>query len=165
MRGRYDERTLRRTGQMMIQRVSTDMNKEWINGTVVKGHGVASGRSDDSRFPCGTIRLQMPYFMERGIDLSQYWPGTLNVDIAPLTLTPKYSVFDGRIAWHPDFDERFVLSPVEIEIKDTKYAGLWYYPHPETKTEHFQRPSVVELLLPWIDGVAVGDFVAVKFSR
>jgi hypothetical protein len=135
---------------------------EWTKGIVVAGHGVASGRSGDRRFPGGTIAMQVPYFRERGIDLSGYWPGTLNVDLAPIAPSPVRPIFDGRIAWHPGFDERFVLMPIELEFKGARYAGLWYYPHPETKTEHFQRPTVVELLLPWIEGLGVGDTVRVK---
>jgi hypothetical protein len=138
---------------------------EWIKGVVVEGHGVASGRSGDPRFPGGTIAMQAPYFREHGIDLSAYWPGTLNVDLAPVIPSPAQPVFDGRIAWHPGFDERFLLMPIELEFKGASYAGLWYYPHPETKTEHFQRPTVVELLLPWIDGLRACDAVGVKFPK
>jgi hypothetical protein len=136
----------------------------WIRGVVVAGHGVASGRRGDPRFPGGTIAMQTPYFRERGIDLSAYWPGTLNVDLAPAEPIPTQPVFDGHIAWHPDFCERFVLMPVEVEFKGMRHRGLWYYPHPETKTEHFQRNGVVELLLPRIDGVQAGDTIAVKFA-
>ena len=28
-------------------------------------------------------------------------------------------------------------------------AGHIYYPHPDTKPEHFQQPDVLELLLPY----------------
>jgi hypothetical protein len=136
---------------------------EWISGIVVGGHGVASGRSGDPRFPGGTIAMQVPCFRERGVDLSTYWPGTLNVDLAPVVPSSTHPLFDGRIAWHPDFDERFVLTPVELEFNGFRYSGLWYYPHSDTKKEHFQRTTVVELLLPWIDGLRAGDVVAVRF--
>jgi hypothetical protein len=35
-------------------------------------------------------------------------------------------------------------------------AGLIYYPHPETKPEHFQAPDILELLLPFVDGLHYG---------
>jgi hypothetical protein len=133
-----------------------------LEGIVVSGYGVASGRGKDPRFTNGTIKMQQPFFLARGVDLSPYYPGTLNVDVAPLAPEPNGSVFDGFIRWHPDFNERFLLSPVEVDVKGRCYAGLWYYPHPETKTDHFQSSSVLELLLPWIDGLAVGDKIAVR---
>ncbi|HYD80188.1 MAG TPA: hypothetical protein VEC06_10300 [Paucimonas sp.] len=136
--------------------------EEWIPGIVVRGHGVASGASGDRRFPGGTIRLQKPFFQSRGIDLSAYWPGTVNIDLAPVEPVPRHPLFDERVAWFDGVEERFILSPAEIEIRGRRFAGLWYYPHPETKPEHFQAATVVELLLPWIDGLAAGDIVAVR---
>jgi hypothetical protein len=135
----------------------------WIEGRIVSGYGVASGRAGDARFPQGTIRMQLPHFLERGIDLSPYFPGTLNVDVTPAVPTPKGDVFDGLIHWHAGFNERFLLSSVEIEVKGSRHAGLWYYPHPDTKTDHFQQASVMELLLPWIDGSLAGETVRIRF--
>lgn len=137
----------------------------WLPGTVVAGHGVASGSGQDRRYPAGTIKLQQPFFLERGVDLSGYYPGTLNVDLAPLTPVPAKPQFDGVIRWFADIEERFLLSAVEIEAHGERHTGLWYYPHPETKPAHFQRSTVVELLLPWIDGLHVGDRVLVRFLR
>ena len=135
----------------------------WIQGVVVAGHGVASGTGQDRRYPAGTIRLQQPFFLERGIDLSGYFPGTLNVDLAPQTPPPAQPRFDGVIRWFEDLEERFLLSAVEVEAHGARHAGLWYYPHPDTKPAHFQRSTVVELLLPWIEGLRAGDRVSVRF--
>jgi hypothetical protein len=134
----------------------------WTQGVVVAGHGVASGAGQDRRYPAGTIRLQQPFFLERGIDLSGYYPGTLNVDLAPVVPAPRHPCFDGVIRWFEDLEERFILSPVEVEAKGARHAGLWYYPHPDTKPAHFQPGTVVELLLPWIDGLRPGDRVLVR---
>ncbi len=41
-----------------------------VNGLICKGHGVASGKSDNQRYPRGTLYEQLPYFKERGLDLS-----------------------------------------------------------------------------------------------
>jgi len=138
---------------------------DWINGTVIAGHGVASGRSYDSRYPGGTIRAQKPYFLARGVDLSAYFDGTLNVDLAPHVPAPKHCLFQGRIKWHPDIEELFMLAPIEAEVCGKIYAGLSYYPHPETKKEHFQPATVVELLLPWIEGVGAGSPVKLRFLQ
>jgi hypothetical protein len=35
-------------------------------------------------------------------------------------------------------------------------GGYIYWPHPETKPEHFQDPHTVEILAPGLDGVADG---------
>lgn len=134
----------------------------WLNGIVVAGYGVASGRGKDARFPIGTIREQMPFFRARGVDLSPYFPGTLNVDLAPLVPAPSGAVFDGVLRWRADIEERFLLSLAQVELGGRVHRGLWYYPDPLTKREHFQKDSVVELLLPRIEGLAPGVAIKVK---
>lgn len=106
--------------------------------------------------------MQQPFFLERGIDLSHYFSGTLNVDVAPHTPIPEEPFFDGVIKWFRDIEERFILSRVVIQVSGRQYSGLWYYPHPETKPDHFQHDTVVELLLPWIDGLKVGSQILVR---
>jgi hypothetical protein len=144
------------------QAMQSSSTRNWIPGTVVAGYGVASGTGQDRRYPAGTIQLQQPFFLERGIDLSGYYPGTLNVDLAPVVAVPQHPCFDGVIRWFENLEERFLLSPVEIEAGGARHAGLWYYPHPETKPAHFQRSTVVELLLPKLAGIQAGDKVVVR---
>lgn len=141
-----------------------DQRMQWFSGTIVTGHGVASGRAGDCPFPGGSIRMQQPFFMQEGIDLSRYHAGTLNVELGRHLPQPTAVVFDGLLRWHDDLEEHFVLSEIELEAKGKRYAGLWYYPDPATKIAHFQRASVVELLLPWIDGLKTGDIVKVGFA-
>ncbi|MEO0518268.1 MAG: hypothetical protein AAF171_13325 [Cyanobacteria bacterium P01_A01_bin.116] len=50
-----------------------------LEGVVVPGHRVASGQAQDSPYPHGTIEMQQPHFLSLGVDLSPYYPGTLNV--------------------------------------------------------------------------------------
>ncbi|WP_353616579.1 hypothetical protein [Synechococcus sp. A15-24] len=45
---------------------------------------MASGRSTTSPYPEGTIAMQQPLFAQLGLDLSDCWPGTLNLSVAPL---------------------------------------------------------------------------------
>ena len=135
----------------------------WINGIVVPGHGVASGRAEDCPYPGGSIALQQPFFKAAGLDLLPYFSGTLNVDLAPVIPNPERIVFDGRLRWVESLEERFVISSIDLEVDGRRYAGLWYYPHPETKVCHFQRNTVVELLLPWINGLKAGMTVKVGF--
>ena len=135
-----------------------------MNGMIVAGHGVASGRASTCPFPGGSIRMQQPFFLEHGIDLSPYYAGTLNIDLAPLVPSmpaPANRIFDGRLKWLENIEERFILSKVEVKVYGKCHTGLWYYPHPDTKPDHFQPVSVVELLLPWIDGLATGSTIQV----
>lgn len=136
-----------------------------IAARVLSGHQVASGRSSDPRFPGGTLHMQAPFFLALGLDLAAFHPGTLNVGIAPLryhVLEPFRTFRDVR--WHPTvpaehfsfFDVRLVLSP------DQFASGLIYYPHPETKPEHFQPPDALELLLPFVENVAPGAVVCLE---
>jgi hypothetical protein len=136
---------------------------EWLDGIVIAGHGVASGRAADSPYTAGSIVLQQPHFLEAGIDLSPYFSGTLNVDLAPHMPRLQRIVFDGMLHWHGDITERFVLACIDCRVAGREVEGLWYYPHPETKPAHFQRDTVVELLLPYIEGIAAGDAVSVRF--
>ncbi|WP_334190682.1 hypothetical protein [Noviherbaspirillum sp.] len=136
----------------------------WIPGTLIPGHGVASGSGDDRRYPGGTISLQQPFFLQHGIDFSPYFPGTLNVDLAPCKPVPHEPLFDGVIRWFEEIEERFVISPARLRVNGCEHAGLWYYPHPETKPAHHQPDSVVELLMPRIAGLAPGVAVEVQLA-
>ena len=135
----------------------------WVQGRVAPGHGVASGRSATTPYPAGTIALQSPFFLAQGVDLSCFHPGTLNVDIAPAEAVPnpERALFDGKLKWFGDLEERFLLTPVALRFAGQAHEGLWYYPHPETKPAHFQSRGIVELLLPWIDGLRIGALVEV----
>lgn len=124
---------------------------------------MASGRAPDSPYPGGTIALQAPFFRERGVDLSPYFPGTLNVDLAPRLPPAPRPVFDGVLRWFGSLEERFLLTPVALRWQGLEVEGLWYYPHPATKPAHVQRPSVVELLLPWVPGLPPDALVEVGF--
>jgi hypothetical protein len=130
-----------------------------IIGRLVEGHRVASGLNGNPRFPGGTLRMQIPHFLALGLDLRSFHLGTLNVSIAPLC----YRVVKARhtftnVKWHPTepaedfsfFDVR-VIRPDESPI-----AGFIYFPHPDTKPEHFQQPDVLELLLPFVKGLHYG---------
>ena len=137
--------------------ISTDW--QTVRARVVEGHRVASGNNGNPRFPGGTLQMQTPFFQALGLDLTAFYRGTINVSIAPL----KYRVGKARhtfraVKWHPTapaedfsfFDVRLLRDGAE------PVAGLIYYPHPETKPEHFQRDDVLELLLPFVGGIGYG---------
>ena len=143
------------------------MATSWITvpGIVTQGYGVAS-RSDSAHFPGGTIRAQLPHFLARGVDLSPYHPGTLNVDIAPRRFTlvlPSHTLTD--VSWGPDVPaETFSFSPCRIILPIGPIDGLIYYPHPESKPEHHQPPTVIEILAPFIEGLSNGSAVHLQLD-
>jgi hypothetical protein len=132
-----------------------------IQGILVKGYGVASGPSAD--YPYGALERQIPLFKARGLDLSQYFRGTLNIDIRPLVfelINPEFTFRDVR--WtdlHPP--ETFSFVRCSLIRFNTEYDGWIYYPHPETKTRNFQNQSLLEVIACQIPAVKYGDQLAV----
>ena len=130
-----------------------------VTGRVVPGHRVASGLKGDPRFPGGTLRMQAPFFRALGFDLAVYHGGTLNVSIAPRAYrVVKAPTTFRHVKWHPiEPAEDFSFFDVRVIRPDgPPFAGKIYYPHPDTKPEHFQQPEVLELLLPYIEGISTG---------
>jgi hypothetical protein len=137
-----------------------------VAGILQVGHGVASGQAADSPYEAGTIALQSPHFYRLGLDLSQYFAGTLNISIAPYRyqiLEPSHSF--PNLQWHPRFPpEDFSFAPCQVLFRHRAYDALVYYPHPETKIGHFHDPSIVEVLAPRIPELASGDLLWLVFE-
>ena len=139
--------------------LSTFAKAQTVVARVVPGHGVASGRNGDPRFPGGTIRMQSEHFRGRGIDLGRFHLGTVNVSIAPhayRVIRPRHTI--RQLKWHlTEPAEDFSFFDVKVAAADGKPVdGLIYFPHPDTKPTHFQSPAVLELLLPFIEGLKSG---------
>jgi hypothetical protein len=136
-------------------------------GTVKAGHGVASGRSAgtaNNPYPLGSIAMQAPLFKALGLDLSPCFLGTINLDIAPQKwqLLQANHCFE-KLLWtdlHPP--ETFSFVTLEVQWQGAWHAGWLYYPHPETKATHFQSHSVMELILPMLEGLQTGASLAVR---
>ena len=133
-----------------------------LPATIVQGHRVASGLNGNPKFPGGALRMQWPFFAALGLDLSAFYPGTLIVSIAPLSYrvgTPRHTF--RQVKWHPDDPaEDFSFFDVIVHRENAPpVSGLIYFPHPETKPAHFQNLDVLELLLPWTQGLAYGAIV------
>jgi hypothetical protein len=150
--------------------MSSEATASWqkVGGVVVRGYGVASGLNGNPRFPGGTLQMQLPYFRALGLDIEAFHRGTLNVSIVPL----RYQVGRARytfrhVAWHPtEPAEDFSFFDCRVSRdKVPPVDGLIYYPHPETKPEHFQQPDVLELLLPWLEGLQYGVIVELEVPR
>ena len=131
-----------------------------IAGIVVAGHGVASGRAGDPRFPEGTLALQWAHFEGAGLNLRGFYRGTVNVSVAPFRPRPVAARLTVRkVQWHEHCPpEDFSFFDVRVAFADgSPVEALVYWPHPETKPDHFQDPHVVEILAPFTDGVEVGS--------
>jgi hypothetical protein len=139
------------------------MTTPWmsVRGIIVQGYRVASGPSKD--YPYGALDRQRPIFKSRGLDLSGYFNGTLNIDIRPNTfklIKPEFTF--QNVEWtdlHPP--EHFSFSPCKVLYKDIEYEGWIYYPHPETKLRNFQDPSLLEVIAHQIPEIKYGDEVQI----
>lgn len=145
--------------------ISTDTteNLTRLPGVVVAGYGVASGQNPKSPFPKGTIELQIPVFQRLGLDLSWVYPGTLNVSIKPkrLSIVRPWRCYTD-VQWTPEWNrEHFSFSPCVVDYLEVLHRGLIYYPHVETRTDHFQDPSVVEVLAGFIPDLEPGSELAI----
>ena len=108
--------------------------------------------------------MQQPFFAALGLDLTPYFAGTLNVDIAPRTFQLVQPAHTFRqVRWtdlHPPED--FSFSVCRVRNGGVEFAGWFYTPHPETKDSHFQPPTMLELILPRMEGVRYGDTVELR---
>ena len=128
-----------------------------LPGILVRGHQVASRPSKD--YPYSTLEKQKPFFKSLGLDLYEFFNGTLNISIAPLTFemsAPELTF--PLVQWtdlHPP--ETFSFSRCKVIFREVEYSGWVYYPHPETKKNHFQNPSLVEVITYEIPNIHYGD--------
>lgn len=113
--------------------------------------------------------MQIPHFRERGLDLGGYHPATLNLSIAPFRfeiLQPKVTFRE--VKWHatePEEDFSFFDCRLRFEERISGVEpcpriveGLIYFPHPETKPEHFQEDHVLEVIArSFVPGVEYGN--------
>ena len=144
------------------------MPDQWltVSGTIMRGHGVASGRGPNSPYPIGSLRLQRPFFAAQGLDLSAYFEGTLNLSIAPHTfklIKPQYTF--PLVAWttlHPP--ETFSFSACRVMYHAVTCEGWVYYPHPETKIRHFQDPTIIEVITAFISDLTYGDQITLELN-
>ena len=128
----------------------------WHGARLVAGYGVASGQARDSPYPAGSISLQAPLLAARGIDLSPYYPGTLNLSFADTRwqLTRPDARVE-QLRWtdrHPPETFSFWRVLLRWQGQSEPLQGLIYWPHPETKRQHHHSEDRLEVLAPWIPG-------------
>ena len=139
-----------------------------VTAKVVPGYGVASGKSEDGRFPDGTLDLQIPIFNKLGLNLSNFYRGTLNLDLSPYSyklVQPDYK-FE-KVKWSKFLPaENFSFYPCSVTTScnslSESFTGFVYWPHPSTKPEFHQNTNVIEVILPFIPDIKYGIEVKVK---
>ena len=135
-----------------------------VHGIIAQGYRVASAHSKDYTY--GALDRQRPIFKSLGLDLDEYFNGTLNIDIRPNTFEMKSPEFTFHaVEWtdlHPA--EHFSFSRCKVLYAAIDYDGWVYYPHPETKLRHFQNPSLLEVIARPIPQINYGDTVDVLLN-
>jgi hypothetical protein len=132
---------------------------------VTRGHGIASGKTEDSRFPQGTLAMQAPFFRDLGLDLSVFFHGTLNLSVHPYSYclgVPVHSF--PQVKWTPSLPPEnfsFYSCKVRVHGEEDFADSLVYWPHPSTKPEFHQDPHVLEVLAPRIPLADYGKAVEI----
>ena len=93
--------------------------------------------------------------------------GTLNISIAPYEFEMKKPEYKFKnVKWTELTNaETFSFSRCKMIFKGKEYNGWVYYPHPETKKDHFQSRSTVEVLAPRIEGIKYGNAVEITLDQ
>jgi hypothetical protein len=138
-----------------------------LTGIVVTGYGVASGAAPGGPYPGGTIRMQIPHFLERGVDLRAFVPATINLDISPrhFAIEAPDMTLEG-VRWTDRIPpETFSFVHCTVTHAGRDYPAMIYYPHPETKVEHHHDDSLMELLAEPIAELSCGDRLTVSLAH
>ncbi|QBY06002.1 hypothetical protein E2K93_17245 [Thalassotalea sp. HSM 43] len=141
-------------------------NIKSLKATVVKGHQIASGQNPNTPYKDGSIVIQAPLFKQHGVNIDHMYKATINLDIAPYQLSivePDHQIID--LPWCDAIaPETFSFCHCQLNVNEQTYAGLIYYPHPETKPDHFQRAHVVEVIAPFIKEIQYGSQVTLNVA-
>lgn len=140
-----------------------------IKAKVIPGHGIASGKNYDPRFPKGTLCMQRPFFIQRGFDITLFYQGTINLDIAPYSFTLQLpSLHFPQVKWSSDFPpENFSFYPCTISESrgSEEYNALVYWPHPSTKPDFHQKAGVLEVLSTKIPFISYGSSIFIRAQK
>jgi hypothetical protein len=140
--------------------------QEWlpVRGVIVRGHGVASKGSE--HYSEGTIAMQIPFFRARGLDLTPYYPATLNISIFPRKFRVKNAEYRfEKVDWTPNHPpEDFSFSRCIMVYGGENHEGWIYYPHPETKIRHQHNDSLVEVIARRVAGISYGDEIEIRIN-
>ena len=135
---------------------------------MVPGHGIASGKNYDPRFPNGTLAMQFPFFARSDLKLSRFNQGTVNVDIAPHAIKLLSPIFYfPKVKWSPDLPAEnfsFYTCTIAENMDSVEHNAYIYWPHPSTKPGFHQSPGVLEILSPKLSFISYGSSVILRAS-
>ncbi len=119
-----------------------------IHGKVVKGHGIASGISENNPYLKGSLEMQFPFFKKMGLDLYHFHLGTINIDISPFLWKPiRPDYYLKQVIWTNQIPpESFMFFECELLFESKTYPGIIYFPDPKTKVQHFQKKEMIEVI-------------------
>jgi len=103
--------------------------------------------------------MQKPFFESAGIDMSDKFPGTINLDISPYHIDEiDFDIHVRDIPWNNTYRESFSFKQCSVQFHQKQYHGYIYKPHKDAEEiEKFHKKSTIELLLPYIDGIKNGQ--------
>jgi len=136
--------------------------------------GLAVGRVDNP-YPDSTLRLQQPYFRERGVDLDMLVPGwvlgTINIKLSHELKLGRADLTARLVDWTGDLPnprariapESFSFVHCRLRHGGRDYPGLIYYPHPETKpvSVNAHHYDVLEVIAAKVVDLQPGDRAAI----
>ncbi|MAL86546.1 MAG: hypothetical protein CMI23_09370 [Opitutae bacterium] len=135
-------------------------------GIIAEGHGVASGKAGDIRFPFGTLAMQIPIFERRGMDFKQFFKGTINISLNSSNFelrNPKF--FFKGIKWSHDLPPEnfsFFACSLKVNSSPLRYGAFVYWPHPSTKPEFHQDEKILEVISAYIPSIKYGDEIEIS---
>ena len=115
--------------------------------------------------PTAPLKCKSLSSVSWGLDLEAYFSGTLNISISPHQYKVKQAKYTfENVKWAENepaedfsfFDCRILLKNGEVK------QGLIYYPHPDTKPEHFQAADILEIITFKIDDLKYDDEVILE---
>jgi hypothetical protein len=98
------------------------------------------------------------------VDLGAFHCGTLNIEVG----AARFYLVDPDItlravAWTDRIPpEDFSFCACLLEAAGGVHQSVIYRPHPETKVEHFQSESMVEIMAPFIPDLPAGSTVILR---
>lgn len=148
------------------------MSETIHEGVVGSGFQFASGGAVgrvDNPYPASTLLIQQPHLRARGIDLDALVPGwflgTVNVSLPYALTLADPDMTAALLDWTGDLaapgaripPETFSFVHCTLLYDGAFYAGLIYYPHPETKPSvNAHHYDVLEVIAPPVKELKAG---------
>ena len=130
-----------------------------IRARVGRGGGWASGGSNPAN---GTIIRQRPLIAQYFPEIIGCYNGTINLPLEHPLQIRLPQIVTPPLQWQPNFDERFRITEIELEIKDKRYRA-WIYT--AEHSPHRFNNMVAEVLAERIEGIAEGLECAIHIQR